>query len=435
LKLPSLNKLSSLQTFQIFRFGAPFIVSIILVRLLDQNSIGVYESLTLIGSSFTFFWVSGVINTFIPYYHSITQEKRPALIFNVYLVLFALSIITSLVLFILQPVLFKQSYIIHKHIFSYYLLYNLFNAPSFMMEYLLLVKNRPRIIVGYGILISSLHILTLIIPLSLGFSLETSILIFALSSTFKFILLTFYVLKISSFEISPKLIKPFLEKAFPAMLTLIVGGSMVYIDSYIVMHYYDKAQFAIYRYGAQEMPLVLLMANALSNVYSGDIAQAHLNKKILAGLARMKESSTRLMHALFPVTILLILSSSFLFTHVYTHGFIESAAIFNVFMLLTISRLVFPQTVMQGMLRNRELLYTNMAEWIINLVLNFLFLSWFGMIGIAYATVFAYFCATIMQMIYLKKLGFVLKDYIPLKTWTVYTAIVIISFAMGQFML
>jgi O-antigen/teichoic acid export membrane protein len=435
LKLPSLNKLSSLQVFQVFRFAAPFVISIILVRLLDQQNVGIYESLLLIGTSFTFFWVSGIINTFIPYYHSIEIEKRPVLIFNIYLVLALFSAITFLTLLILQPVLFnsvKYQGSANSTIYIYYLIYNLFNAPAFLMEYLLLVKNRPRIIVWYGAIISTIQVLALTVPLAIGYSLETGVLFLALSSFLKFLLLTIYVTRISSFTLSVDLVKSFLKQALPAMLTLIVGGSMVYIDSYIVMHYYDKAQFAIYRYGAQEMPLVLLMANALSNVYSGEIAQARLNNKILQGLEKMKISSERLMHALFPITILLILGSRFLFTHVYTHGFLESAAIFNVFMLLTISRLVFPQTLMLGMLKNKELLYINSAEWVINLVLDFVFYFQFGMIGIAYATVLAYFMAMIMQMIYLKREGFTLKDYIPVKTWSIYTGFVILAFVFGQ---
>lgn len=422
MKFPALNKLSALQLFQVTRFGTPFVISIILVRLIDKEGIGIYESLTLVGTSFTFFWVSGIINTFIPWYHSLAEEKRPLLIFNVYALLVCLSVLCFMVLLPIKQVFLPGS---HHHIFFYFLVYNLFNAPAFFMEYLLVVKNRPKTLIGYGILSSGLQILALCLPLALGHDLSTGILCLGLSSLLKFALLTGYVVNTGQRKFDFVILKPFLKKAIPALLALVVGGSMPYIDSFIVLHYYDKASFAIYQYGAREMPLILLMANALSNVYSGEIASGNIGES----LQKMKKSSKRLMHTLFPLTILLILFSEYLFENVYSEGFIESAEIFQVFMLLSISRLVFPQTVLTGLLKNKELLYFSAAEWMINLVLDFVFIQYFGMVGIAYATVIAYFFERIILVIYLQKIGYAPDSYIPVKVWAGYSVFVALAFA------
>ena len=438
MKAPVFNRLNSLQIFQVLRFGAPFIVSIILVRLLDQQSIGLFESLTLIGTSFSFFWVSGVINTFIPYYHSIEEEKRPVLIFNVFALLVCLSLFCFLVLMTLKPVFFNHARMsiqsakaFQGHLYFYFLLYNLFNAPSFFMEYLLMVKNRPKAVVGYGVFSFSIQILSLTTPLFLGAPLEVAVLVLAGGSFLKFLLLSGYVSKISKAVFSFELIKVFLNKATPAILTLVVGGSMPYIDSYIVLHFFDKPIFAVYQYGAREMPLVLLMANALSNVFSGDIAKSHIEQNVPESLEKLKQGSKRLMHRLFPLTIILIICSRFLFSHVYSSAFIGAAAIFNVFMLMTVSRLIFPQTVMAGLLKNKQMLLFGGIEWIINLVLDFVFLYWFGLIGIAYATVIAYYVERAIQVNYLNKIGYAPKYYIPLKVWGVYSLVVIGVYVLG----
>ncbi len=437
MKLPALNRLNSLQVFQILRFGAPFIVSIILVRLIDQQTIGVYESLTLIGASFTYFWVSGVINTFIPYYHSVEAEKRPVLIFNVFVLLVSLSLVCFALLLVLKPVFFKPdsfSVGLQSHLYLYFLVYNLFNAPAFFMEYMLMVKNRPKAVVEYGLFSFSVQILALIVPLFLGYSLSVAVLVLAAGSFLKFILLSGYVSRISKPVFSFDIIKIFLNKAVPAILTLIVGGSMPYIDSYIVLHFFNKPTFAVYQYGAREMPLVLLMANALSNVFSGDIAASHIIKNVPGTLEKLKHGSQRLMHRLFPVTIILIIFSRFLFGHVYSSAFVGSAAIFNVFMLLTISRLIFPQTVLTGLLKNKQMLLFGGIEWIINLVLDFVFLYWFGLIGIAYATVIAYYVERAIQVNYLSKIGYAPASYIPVKVWGVYSLVVVGVYVFGVIM-
>jgi len=432
LKTPALNRLNSLQIFQVLRFGAPFIVSIILVRLLDQKSIGVFESLTLIGTSFTYFWVSGIINTFIPYYHSLSEEKRPRLVFIVFVLLVSISAISFIVLFGLKPFLFnplnssnQPGSIPQYHLYFYFLIYTLFNAPSFMMEYLLMVKNKPKSVVRYGIFSFSVQILSLIVPLSLGTSLETAVIVLAIGGFAKFSLLTMQVLNVSKPELSFEMIKVFGKKAIPAILTLVVGGSMPYIDSYIVLHFFDKPTFAIYQYGAREMPLVLLMANALSNVFSGDIAKSHLDKNIPASLEKLKKGSRNLMHRLYPLTIILIVSSRFLFGHVYSAAFEGSAGIFNVFMLLTVSRMIFPQTVLSGLLKNKHMLFFGAIEWVINLTLDFVFLYWFGIIGIAYATVISYYAERVIQIFYLNKIGYPPNLYIPVKVWGFYSLVII----------
>lgn len=441
MKIPVLNRLNSLQVFQVLRFGSPFIVSIVLVRLLNQQSIGLFESLTLIGTSFTFFWVSGVINTFIPYYHSVEEEKRPVLIFNVYGLLVCLSLFCFLVLFALKPVFFNHSRLsipaakaFQGHLYFYYLVYNLFNAPSFFMEYLLMVKNRPKAVVGYGVFSFFIQILLITVPLFLGVPLSIAVLILAVGSFLKFSWMTGYVLKISKAVFSFELVKIFLAKAVPAILTLVVGGSMPYIDSFIVLHFFDKPTFAVYQYGAREMPLVLLMANALSNVFSGDIAKSHSDQNVPESLEKLKQGSKDLMHRLFPITIILIIFSRFLFSHVYSPAYIGSSVIFNTFMLLTISRLIFPQTVLSGMLKNKQMLLFGAYEWIINLILDFLFLYWFGLIGIAYATVISYYVERAIQVNYLNRIGYAPKSYIPVKVWGLYSLAVIGVYVIGVIM-
>src|SRR6185437_5257108 len=238
--------------------------------------------------------------------------------FNVFALLVSLSLVCFLVLMFLKPVFFNPNSLSpgpQNHLYLYFLVYNLFNAPAFFMEYLLMVKNRPKAVVVYGLFSFSVHILSLSVPLFFGSSLQTAVLVLAAGSFLKFVLLSAYVSRISKPVFSLDIIKVFLNKAVPAILTLIVGGSMPYIDSYIVLHFFNKPTFAVYQYGAREMPLVLLMANALSNVFSGDIAVSHTIKNVPATLEKLKQGSQRLMHRLFPITIILIIFSRFLFSH------------------------------------------------------------------------------------------------------------------------
>lgn len=405
-----------------------FFSSVLLAKIIgDQKVIGVYESLILIGTSTSFFWVTGIINAFIPQYHSRDESQKPSLVFNVFLLLTGISVVYVLALYLAGAMLFHGG----KTIYTYFLLFALFNAPAFFVEYLLMVWHKTKQLLWYGVVTAVLQLSCIALPLVAGYTITECILALAVFSGLKYIFLSVLVLRNTKPRFDWKIIRQFAVKAYPLMVMLIFGGSMPYVDSYLVKYFFSN-QFVIYQYGAREMPLVFLMANALSNVLSGDIADMQFRSELHVGFQKLKSSSLRLMHFLFPFTIALIIFSKPLFLLFYTPAFVPSAYIFNIYMLLSISRLVFPQTIMLGLQKNHVLFRISVIEWGINLVMDLVFMQFWGIQGIAYATIIAFFAEKLIYMIYLKRLGYHINDYVPLKAWGLYSLATIAVFVVVQ---
>jgi peptidoglycan biosynthesis protein MviN/MurJ (putative lipid II flippase) len=432
LKKFSLNKLNALQLFQLLRFGSIFLSSVVLAKLLpDQHQIGIYETLTLLGTSFSFFWVSGLINSFIPFYHSQESEGRKKLISSIFVSLSGLSLIFTLLIWVVANRFFD----LQGGLLKAYLLFSLFNAPAFLTEYLLLVRNRLRPLSLYAIFNAAGLLGCIFFPLYAGYSLTEAVGCLAAFSLLKYIGLCFIVYHEGSPRLDRTLLLAFFKKATPIILGLMLGGSMPYIDSYIVRWFRDTATFAVYQYGAREMPLVLLMANAFSNVISGDISEGHRISRLGERLAQLKQKSKRLMHLLFPMTIVLMLGSKFLFLHFYSAAFLPSVLIFNIFLLLSINRLIFPQSVLLGLQQNKILLRISIIEWTINLLADFVFFYFFGLQGIAYATVAAFSMERLIQVIYLRQRHHISPaQYLPWKTWLLYSMACVITFAVSFYL-
>lgn len=394
-----------------------FFSSVILAKIIhDQKVISIYESLMLISASTAYFWVTGSINAFIPYYHSREETEKPGIIFNVFVFLSLIAAVYGIVLWGVGGFMFHGD----KLTYSYFLIYALFNGPSFLVEYVLLLKHRPKQLAIYGIGTALIQLSCIAIPLLMGYTITECILALAIFNALKYVLLCLLVFRNQQAKLDWRVIKEFAIKSYPLMITLLFGGSMPYIDSYLVKYFF-KDQFVIYQYGAREMPLVFLMANALSNVLSGDIADMQFRSELHVGFQKIKSSSTRLMHFLFPLTILLILISKPLFRIFYTPDFVPAAYIFNIYMLLSISRLVFPQTIMLGLQKNQALFKISILEWIINLVMDLVLMQYWGIEGIAFATVIAFFTEKLINMLYLKRLGYAVKDYVPIRAWSLYS--------------
>ena len=66
-------------------------------------------------------------------------------------------------------------------------------------------------------------------------------------------------------KISVDFIREHLYLGIPLIITTLISGSGQYIDGVIISAFYrDPASFAVFRYGAKEFPLVLMLANGLN---------------------------------------------------------------------------------------------------------------------------------------------------------------------------
>jgi O-antigen/teichoic acid export membrane protein len=415
------SQVFSLQIVQLIRSGVVFGVSIFLAQFYkDTEIISQYETLLLVGTGMTFFWVSGLMTTFLPYYNSKDEQTKKSVIFNSFISLSALSVLSLFAVILVGAAFYQQ---INTNLFVAYGVYVLFNSPSFLTEYILLVKNKSKAIVIYAVLIFSLQLLIFCLPLFLGYSLLIAVYALAVLAIVKFAITLFLVRKYGQSAFDFQLIKAYMSKSTPIMLTLLIGGSSEYVNGFIVRTYASDHEFAIFRYGAREFPLSRILANSLSLVFSGSIASSIVNGQLAESLQKLRKSTQSLMHVLFPMTVILLIISPYIFKFFYTDTFSESYKIFNVYLLLVVSRMLFPQTLLLGMQKNKLIMYASIVEFIINLVLGITFIHLFGILGVPFATLTSYYVYEIVLMFYVRREGIKLRSYSPIGTWLIYSVI------------
>jgi len=222
-----------------------------------------------------------------------------------------------------------------------------------------------------------------------------------------------------------------MKKVLPFLFSILLAGSMDYINSFIVEYYFSPIDFAVFRYGAKELPIFLILANSLSNIYSGEIANFNKNGQLQEGLAKLKTSSTKLMRWLFPSTILLILVSKYFFELAYNQDLVQGYKIFNIYLLLIISRMLFPQTVIMGLMKNRIFYLVSTNYLIINCILSFWLIGFMGIEGIAYATVISFMVEKILLVIYCKMEGVQLSKYTSVTEYVFYSLLTLAVFFLN----
>lgn len=425
-----LSTVKALQLFQIMRQGATILTAILLAHsALPTHEVGYYEMLLYVGYLLSFAWVSGLMQALLACFPNQKKPQQRQLIFSAWGVFTSLSLFFagSLWLFpeTIMGLLTQERSVPYTALFAGFLMVN---WPAHLQEHFYLLANRPWALLFYGVVSSTAQLVAIILPIWLGYSFYWSFVSLLGVGMAKFIWLTAYTWRNGQWQWHPPLVRHWLHPAWPLILYALLGALNQSFDPWFVGFFYqgDETTFAVYRYGARELPLVMALAGAFSSAVIPIVAS-----NTQAGLAAVKTKSRQLFHLIFPLTIVLLLTSKWWFVAVFSDRFADSVPIFNVLLLVTASHLLFTRTILVALQDTRWLLLFVIGGIIINVVLSFVFAPIWGLVGIAGATVLAYVTEKGLMFVYLHQRHQIsLATYTDLRWWGAYSLVLLLAFGL-----
>lgn len=428
------HPVTALQFIQLTRFATLFIISIAFAKSnYSVEQIGVYEKFLYFSSVLTFFWINALLQSFLANYsiYQKNNEERQYLL-HVLLLCFVFSTVILLLFFIFeQPFswfFINAGSIPYKSLFVFYLL---FSPITYFIEYIYLVRKQYKNIYSYGIISYMLQLILVSVPSFIQDTLYYSLLGLLIITIIRLIWLI-YLVKAEFYQlrIYPRWLVKILKVSMPLIVGAFIAGLVPYIDGVLVASNFDDVTFAIFRYGSRELPISLLMANAMSNAMVPVISSAASLKH---SIEKLKKESIRLMHILFPISIILMLISTPLFRYVFNPVFIESAGIFKIMLLLVISRVLFPQTILLSFRKNNQILTASVIEVLTKIVVSIIFLKWWGLHGIVWGTVIAFFIEKVVLIYFVyKEKGILPSRYIHFRWWAGYTILLLLVYFFSE---
>jgi O-antigen/teichoic acid export membrane protein len=420
-----------MQANALFRQGSAILISILLANAaLSKEGIGWYEQLLYLGYILTSFWVTGLMQALLSRFSKVEPDRQAVFLSNVALVFSGIGAVLILGFWLgrgwLVPILTGQEYL---PFLLPFLLFLWFNLANFLLENFYLLWNRPIELLLFSGLTHSLQVIAIVLPVWLGLGLEPAIWALAGVGGLRFIWLLFRLGRFGEWGWEEKAVQNWLSAAFPLVLYAGVGTLSLSFDPWLVNYHFngDPDVFAIFRYGARELPLAMALAAAF-----GTAMLPEVSADMDSGLPDMKRKSLPLYHLLFPLTIVLMVSSRYWFPWVFSADFESSVGVFNVFLLILISRMLFPRTILIALNANRTVFYFSLLELGLNVVLGFLLVRPFGLLGIAWATVIAYTVDKLLLCFYLyRQFGIRPGQYTPVTWWSVYSLLLIVSYTFS----
>ncbi len=376
----------------------------------------------------SFFWLSAGQKGLLTLFPSYADHQKGSLLFNLFFLLFSLAVVAASLLYFGQQLLVQQ-FTKYESLPYIYLIawYLLFNTPAQIIEYIYVLKKQDRQLVIYGIVIHFLQLIAILSPIYLGMSLEGLFQGLVLWSLFKFIWLWYLLYQYGAFKLDGALQKKILLIMVPLSLHTLLGGGMEYVDGFIVSsHFEEEKMFALFRYGARELPIVSILVAALV----ATMIPLAVEKESQA-IVTTKKKILQLSNWFYPITIVLMVLSPILFPFVYNEEFSLSAKIFNIYLLVISSRILLPQVFIYGRQHNYVLVASAIIELVINLSLSLYWVQVYGLEGIAFATVVAYMVNKILLIGYVHfKMGIPFNQYVNFKNYVCWNLVLVVVFLL-----
>ncbi|MCC6723706.1 MAG: hypothetical protein IT258_04300 [Saprospiraceae bacterium] len=428
--MPIINKINALQIFQALQFGTAILIGILLVKVgLPTSLISVYEALMFLGSLACFFWVVGGQNALVQLYAKLDTATQRRAIFNVFLLFCLLSFTVGTLFFSYQkPISQGLTSFEQLPLLDYLSVFLVINSPSFLLHIFYMLLGKYRQIVVFGAVSFALQLVLVVLPIYLHFSLRETMYGLLIWALIKLIWTTVVVIRHSEMRLDFSFLKIYLPTALPLLLFAAIGKGSEYVSGLTVSHLFeDEKSFAIFRYGARELPLAVLMVASLSLALTPELVE---NQTL--GLERIKSQTQQLSKWLYPVSILSILAAPILFPIFFNVDFKESARIFNIFNLLLASRILMPQAVTMAAGRNYILTISALLELAVLLLLSFGWGKIWGLEGIAWAAVAAFAVDRLVLIWYNKnKLGITSSQYVDWKNWLGWNSLLALSYCLS----
>ncbi|MFP4526299.1 MAG: oligosaccharide flippase family protein [bacterium] len=426
----NVSNVAGLQVFNTLRFVVFLAISIIFTKIgLSKEQIGLFEISVFMVNIASFFWVTGIIQAFLPLYKGsetfgelANEDKRKSPeIFNTWVVLVFFSFIVFLIGLVIQDNFSVFGVSGKAPLLNVTLWLLLLSSPANLVEYIYVVRNKSGNTLSYAYITYTIQLVAAILPPILGYSVVWSLRGLLIVAIIRNIWLLTLIYNYATPRFSFPFIKELLTIAVPLLFSALISGSAQYIDGLVVSIKFEAENFAVFRFGAKELPFVIMLATGLSNAMLTEFSS---KENINETLVKLKRRSLRIMHSMFPLSIVLIIFAEPLYKFMFSPEFTRSADIFIVYLLTIISRLLFPHTILMGKKKTRAVLVVAIIEVILNISLSFWLANNYAAVGVALATVAAYFIAKAILVVYnYVKLGISPGEYIPVKWYLGYTVL------------
>lgn len=419
----------AVQAQQLARQGAALAMLVALAKSgLDLAAVGNFEALRYVGYVVTVFWV-GSLST--AYLRARQTSPFPQRWFTFYLLAAALGGLATFAVFAfalptVTGVLLDLPEVVFGLSFGVYLLGVLVGT---VVEQEAIADRAAGRLAAYALTSYGLQVALFAGPLLWGAPLYVAMLGLAASAVYRLAWVTVRYLRTTDVQPPPRgEVRAFARSTANLSAYALGGVGVIMIDHALVSYgSADPASaIAIWRYGAQELPLLVGVIAGLNAT-----ALAEMSRDRADALDGIRRRGRRTATAFFAVAIVLAATSAQWWPWLLAESFAPAQVLFNTMLLLVPSRLVVTTPQLVSLDMEGAMARTGVAENVLNVVVSLALLPLLGLLGIAVGTVVAYSFERLVYVLLLWRRGLRPGSYLSTSTWFTGTALLLVAYAWG----
>lgn len=195
---------------------------------------------------------------------------------------------------------------------------------------------------------------------------------------------------------------PILREIFqiglPLYLVELLGASYTYISGFVISTKLNETQYAIYRNGSVEIPVIGALYGTISMIFMSDMMRHIQDREFIKVAEAKKKIITATAVIIFPIALFFVFYSHDFILLYLSEKYIESASVFIVFTLALLIRLQNYTDVLILMKKSSYVLISFVVFIVLNISLNLWLSGIWGIIGCAMATIISVYVLAGLQL-------------------------------------
>jgi len=182
-------------------------------------------------------------------------------------------------------------------------------------------------------------------------------------------------------------VKTILAFSLPLGLATMLGALSHDLDKWIISFMRSPEEYAVFSYGAYELPFINTLSGILSTVIIVDMVEYAKRENYSMTLRLFRRIATLTSYFIFPIMLYFMVVADPFYRLMYTDRMANAVPVFRVYLLALPIRTVLYGPLLIALGQNKQVLYKTIIGLVANLIMSVVLVYFIGTIGATVATV------------------------------------------------
>lgn len=196
-------------------------------------------------------------------------------------------------------------------------------------------------------------------------------------------------------KLSSASVRSILSVSLPLGIASMLGTLSNSLDKWFISFMRNPEEYAVFSYGAYELPFLSTIAGAISTVIIVDMVKHTKARQYNDAISLFRLVAKTTSYFIFPLMMLFMVIAEPFFRFMFTDSMLSAVPVFRVYLLILPIRTVMYGPLLIALGKSKQVMYKTLVGLLSNLLLSVILVWWIGSIGATVATVITLYAVNV----------------------------------------